>query len=431
MNRFFKSIGGGYVFRLASSTLASGLLLAPSSARAEIAYENVSIPFELFYCDTREFGDEINLGTAGTTVTKLQFEYYGYFEDNGSQTLRVRCYANDGEGNDSSVGVFGKPKTVLYDSGELMMTSGYNVVSLTNLAFAVKERFTWTVKFEGVSGKVGDRAGLLLFNPPEIGSSFNDFWIKTDANGWETFLFPGGNPVSNFGARVETTPATLLEATSQEVQSDGSLQFTLTGPVFSEAALETALPANTNQWTRLQTFLFLGSPIVWKDQGYDAAANPLYRLVPTTEPLLSLDAPVLLDGYARVKMTATPGKTAVIEGSDNLTKWDRVKTNYFTAAQYSFVDSQTPKHEYRFYRGWFANDMDITILSYERKTNGMVSLSLFGPPGKDCVIKTSTDLIHWNVEADHTFSFTGGTIHYLDTTATNATAKFYKAVLAQ
>ncbi len=400
-----------------------------NSAKAEIVYDNLSLPLNQFFCDTREFGDEINLGTEATTLTKFQFEYYGAFQDDGTHTVQVRLYANDGEGSDTSVGVFGDPQTVLYDSGPLLITSGYNVVTLSGLSVPVTSRFTYTVKFGGVDGTVVNRAGLTMFNPPNVGSSYNDFWMLTPT-GWSPFLFPSGVPYANFGARVEGTPETPLAITSQTVLENGAVQISVTGPVYSAADLETAVDTDTNQWFRLHTFFFQGQPLAWTDPTVEGATNRLYRVVTNTDPYLAISGPAITDHFGRLKITGSPGHSVIVEASEDWAQWDLVKTNFLVGAQKSFVDSSaTTNHSSRFYRAWFAGPVPVSITSYNRLDNGMVVLAMSGPPGKDCLIKSSTDLVNWQVEATRTFSFTGGLINYLDPQAANASTKFYVAEL--
>jgi hypothetical protein len=58
--------------------------------------------------------------------------------------------------------------------------------------------------FSGIDG--AEQAGLLLFNPPTVGSSLPDFWRKNADNSWSTFTIDAGATPANFNARVTAVP---------------------------------------------------------------------------------------------------------------------------------------------------------------------------------------------------------------------------------
>lgn len=66
----------------------------------------------------------------------------------------------------------------------------------------VPRRFVWTVSFEGV-GK--EDVGLDLADPPSIGMSGNDFWVK-EPGGWVLHQIDNGNTPANFYARILAIP---------------------------------------------------------------------------------------------------------------------------------------------------------------------------------------------------------------------------------
>ncbi|MDX1953423.1 MAG: PEP-CTERM sorting domain-containing protein, partial [Verrucomicrobiota bacterium] len=69
----------------------------------------------------------------------------------------------------------------------------------------VPNTFTWTVEFNGIAMVAGDLAGLVYYNPPTVGSSFNDWWKKTP-EGWRPFESTDSNIRNNFFARVTAVP---------------------------------------------------------------------------------------------------------------------------------------------------------------------------------------------------------------------------------
>ena len=118
----------------------------------------------------------MNLGLHNRLLDSLTFEYYGDFTADGDEKAVVRVYANDGAGAD---GVAQEPGTMLYESDPIAIAAGYNSVAVSGLLIEVPDTITWTVQFFGVGGSEGDRAGLVLHDPPSVGSSFDDFWINT------------------------------------------------------------------------------------------------------------------------------------------------------------------------------------------------------------------------------------------------------------
>ena len=67
---------------------------------------------------------------------------------------------------------------MLYESDPIAVAAGYNSVAVSGLLIEVPDTITWTVQFFGVDGTEGDRAGLVLHDPPSVGSSFDDFWVN-------------------------------------------------------------------------------------------------------------------------------------------------------------------------------------------------------------------------------------------------------------
>jgi hypothetical protein len=157
-----------------------------------------------------EVGDEINLSTGASTLTDFQFEYNytGPVAGNPDATGVLRFYAKDGNGG-------GTPGTLLFESAPFTLQAGFHQGSVHNLSLAVPGTMIWTVDFDGIVG-TGDNAGLLFYDPPTVGSSFDDHWEFTGttdnpvphwvlADNGPTPL-GGSPPVDNFGALVTVVP---------------------------------------------------------------------------------------------------------------------------------------------------------------------------------------------------------------------------------
>jgi hypothetical protein len=169
------------------------------SAQAEsIVYDNTSNPLGQYWNSGTEFGDQVTLGglKGDRIVKQFKMEYYMSYGVSGDETAQIKFYSNSGAN--------GAPSSLLYDTGVFSLTrAGYNTVTINDVNVAIPDNFTWTVSFGGLTGS--EVAGVTLYNPPTVGSSFNDFWEKT-SSGWTLKQMPGGTPVANFAAQITAVP---------------------------------------------------------------------------------------------------------------------------------------------------------------------------------------------------------------------------------
>jgi hypothetical protein len=199
----------------------AGAALLVATARAadpEIVYEDLTPGFESRFAGfdslgrPTEFGDEVVLAGTSRLVTRFVFEYFGDFVDLGNKQARVRFYANDGPGPVLA------PRTLLWDSGPFIIPKTPNTsraeVRLNVANIEVPNNFTWTVEFIGLTQLPGDRAELIVIDPPTIGGvltdgrigSYADCW-KKDNGAWETVV--GGTTPLNFACQVTAVPEIL------------------------------------------------------------------------------------------------------------------------------------------------------------------------------------------------------------------------------
>ena len=95
-----------------------------------------------------------------------------------------------------------QPGTLLFESGTFSLQNKYNTVTIHGLGVelpAGTSEVTWSVEFLNLG--VG-RAGLLLYDPPTLGDSHDDFWEKINGE-WELKSTENG---SNFAARLAGVP---------------------------------------------------------------------------------------------------------------------------------------------------------------------------------------------------------------------------------
>jgi hypothetical protein len=185
--------------QLSKSIVALAASLAVcTSAFASIVYDNSTNPLNRVVpqATASEIGDQIFLAGADRRVTDFQFDYFVSTNSSGNERAEIFFYDNTGSG--------GAPGVLLFRSGEFGLSKGFQTAAAAALSVTVPNTFTWSVAFRGID--FNETAGLLLFNPPTVGASFDDFWVKNSDGSWSTFLIDGGATPANFGARVTAVP---------------------------------------------------------------------------------------------------------------------------------------------------------------------------------------------------------------------------------
>ncbi|MFO1458192.1 MAG: PEP-CTERM sorting domain-containing protein [Verrucomicrobiota bacterium] len=208
------SLSRGTGFRSAGAAL----ILGATTASAAIVFDNtLNVQPGFGAQTTKEYGDEIKLAGTDRFVTEFQFQYRGEFSPTASApTATIRIYANDGPSALPGQTTAPRPGTLLWESGPLNLKAGNNIVALAPNVL-VPGTITWSVTFSGLSGAEGDRAGLMISNPPKVGGellggvvgSYNDYWIKTDPNdsdSWALRRIQDGQVPANFYAQVTAIP---------------------------------------------------------------------------------------------------------------------------------------------------------------------------------------------------------------------------------
>jgi hypothetical protein len=195
MNRTLKAI-----------LLSAGLCSLPNLSFSAVVYDNTANPDPLaqqFFPNPTglEFGDQVNL--LGTDRTLSQFSFYYFFSGAtaSTQSVTVRMYANLG---------INPPVTPFYTSDPIPLSTGANGFNNQTINFplasnviTLPDTFTWTVQFSNLAA--GQTGGLLLYGPPNVGSSFNDFW-QNDGTAWSLMQINNGNTPANFAAQFSAVP---------------------------------------------------------------------------------------------------------------------------------------------------------------------------------------------------------------------------------
>ena len=175
--------------------LAGALLFALPLTAAEVVYDN-SVNDLAFNLDpgAQEVGDEIFLDGTARWLSEFTFEYWGEnslseTEFSGPVEARIRFYLNDGPALPGVDDAF-TPSTVFFDSGTFAidptlratLTFDDFVTDVTvPLTVDLPDSFTWSVEFTGLGAT--DTAGVTIYSPATIGTSFDDYWVR-DGVSW-------------------------------------------------------------------------------------------------------------------------------------------------------------------------------------------------------------------------------------------------------
>ena len=157
-----------------------------------------------------EVGDEILLAPGPERMISLfRFQYWGE-NFSGDEQIRVRFYANDAFY--LSHNAFIAPGTLLYDSGwfNIMATPRQTILLDYPTLLAgnggnpviVPNSFTWTVQFLNVNAGAGERAGVDIYSPPNVGWNYTSYWENDPISGWLLKTNQWGIPM-DFAAYVE------------------------------------------------------------------------------------------------------------------------------------------------------------------------------------------------------------------------------------
>jgi MYXO-CTERM domain-containing protein len=135
---------------------------------------------------------------------------YAGFNFDGDETLTLSLYEMDGAPTPGSFG-FNTPGTVLFTATIPIVATDATIVTFVDPSGAVvlPDNVGVGLAFGGVEFDptgTGADAGPLLYHPPTVGSSLDDYWLRgfpTPGDPWGLYTF-GGNPPINFGVEIST-----------------------------------------------------------------------------------------------------------------------------------------------------------------------------------------------------------------------------------
>ena len=234
---------------------------------ATIVYDNTALAItngsgnQLYYPSASEYGDEITLTLPNTSAPRVlsEFDFYYYYSGPSVQsnvTATIRFYQNDGPAD--------APGTLFFTSDPIPLIPGYVLESRalnTASNLVAPGKFTWTVQFSNLGAY---QAGLLVYGPPTVGSSYDDFWLNTGGT-WTTYRISGAPSdfASRFGASVQVALPTVVYDNTAAAITNGSgnqLYYPSTSEYGDEITLDTNSTARV--LSRFDFYYYYSGPSV-------------------------------------------------------------------------------------------------------------------------------------------------------------------------
>ncbi len=175
---------------LAATSVTHSFVNIVNLASGSIVYDNTA-KYLGYYTDQGNaiVGDEVNLEGTSRFITGIKFEYYLSPATSGNERGTLKLYANDGK--------YGLPSTLLYAGESFGLSNGFHTVNASDLSVLVTNNFTWALGISGLEN--GEKGGLLFYDEPTVGWSYNDFWSNKGGK-WELRDTLGMK--DNFGAEI-------------------------------------------------------------------------------------------------------------------------------------------------------------------------------------------------------------------------------------
>jgi hypothetical protein len=317
----------------------------------EIIYDN-STTYTGSLSDFKgEFGDQVDFAGENRTLSSFAIEFFvKYTIADFDETARVRLYANDGEQYSEFLDSR-RPGTVLYDSGRFFVNPGFQTRTFDHLDIDVPDTVTFTIQFSGLD-RAEEEYGLLIYTPPTVGNSFDDFWGRS-ATGWTLFDTP--DIKDNYSARFTAIKTTVSQPKIiQTLQVGGDVEITANASVGKTYYLEVKDPVlGPIDWTPTGFAVKAASSLVTlTDLRTTLAPTRTYRVVTAFEHKMS---DLKIDKQKKkvtITCSAEPGKVYALDAKSDLSdSWFRVMSNRKAdGTNIVFEVNQNDDQPVRFYR---------------------------------------------------------------------------------
>jgi hypothetical protein len=413
------------VRRLGVVAHALALLLALNlPAPAELIYDN-STHYRAYYVSLQEeFGDEIDFTGTARILSAMTFSVLGETNLPPNVSARFRIYRNNGPVLPFESVRIPTPGELLYESSDIAILPGPQTIRIADVAVPVPNFVTWTILIRGAGTEPGTRAGLEVYHPPTVGSSFRDYWVRA-ADGFQLQLLEDGVSAS-FAARFEAIPDPPVVMTVTNTLS-GSL-VTVTGPVGTEHVLESS--TDNQHWLTVGTIRLLttgeGS---FLDTASADGVPRFYRTRLSPYPGSSVvlrEIQTSTNGTNTLYFAGPRNSAQILEVSEDRIHWKPVDVIYllFGAATY---EDKVPSGVNRFYRTYHPTGRGPVYLirGIRREPNGTVVVAASGLPDlKPAIVEATTDFRTWTEVG--TIQFITPQAEFRDTTAAANPARSYR-----
>jgi hypothetical protein len=213
------------------------------------------------------------------------------------------------------------------------LSGGFQTVDIQDIDIDVPDKFTWVVKFTGMTGVSDSRAGLLIAADPVTGESYGDFWEKLNGE-WKLYQVSSDPSLeSHFSAVVhgyDNTSTSLTYVPDSGYTGTDSFSYKVTDWYnFSDTATVT-LQINAAQGGNNSGGLF-------------ARPNPVS---PLAKPILFEFAG---EPFA-FSLFTQEGKNYRVESSPDMIEWYAAKSIRGTGQKVRFIESRGFLPQEQFYR---------------------------------------------------------------------------------
>src|SRR4051812_36523714 len=269
------------MIRVVLTFLAIQVITSVLSA-SEIIYDNTSSFLGTYATERTEYGDQLDLAGTARVLTEIDFSYYAHIVPDGTQVMKVRLYSNE-----MTYDFFrNQPSMILYESDFIPIQlgqNGYNSVAITNLQVELpRNTVTFTIEFQGI--KSNEVAGLLLYSPPTIGFSFNEFWARRGIGDWAPIRFSltDLSLKANAAVRLIALPGPVPD--QQQTNSDTAIS--MRGPLTRIRLAQVFTPENSGRLDRVSLRMaWTGAPLRVRILDTSTNPDPITSVIPGTNIL--------------------------------------------------------------------------------------------------------------------------------------------------
>ena len=178
--------------------LATNMAVTAFAQEAEVVYDNTTTSLNQFVSRAGEIGDEFRPGGTNREMTRFDFQTFSQNLD-GDEEVTLRFY----EITDPSVDNF-TVGDLLFEQAGINLSEGSQVHIVSGISVDLRPVNLWTIEVSNLD--IDDVAGLVVFDGPTVGRSFDDFVLRDEGAADFELAQIGLAAPANFAARVTAVP---------------------------------------------------------------------------------------------------------------------------------------------------------------------------------------------------------------------------------